>query len=109
MNKLSVASPVKPAIGDAEVRAAGGVALHSGAPPASAHTLPHAAHGLFTVLGGTVDAAAWAIVSGGADAAMREAMTAQMSAGGLVRANLARFLWESDDSGWLDGKRDWLP
>jgi hypothetical protein len=68
-----------------------------------------AVDGLFTALGrGAVDAAALAIAGGGAGAAVSQASAAAMSAAGSSQASLDRLVWESEDSSWRDGRRDWL-
>ena len=68
------------------------------------------ADGLFAALGrGAVDPAELAILGSDADQAVGQALAAQMSASGSVQANLDRLFWESGDSSWLDGKREWLP
>jgi hypothetical protein len=73
-------------------------------------TSQQAVDGLFTALGrGAADVAALAIAGNRADAAVSQASAAAMSAAGSAQANLDSFLWESEDSSWLDGKHDWLP
>jgi hypothetical protein len=68
-----------------------------------------AVDGLFTVLGrGAVDVAGLTIAGGGADAAVSQASAAAMSTAGPSQASLDRLLWESGDSSWQDGQRDWL-
>jgi hypothetical protein len=69
----------------------------------------HVADGLFAILGsGAAAPAELALLGGGGDAAVPQALAAQMS-GGSAQASLDNLLWESEDSSWLDGKRDWLP
>jgi hypothetical protein len=103
-----VASPVAPVSTGAAVKAAGGVSLHSGASADAARVWQHAADGLFTAVGGAVDAAELAILGSGAEHAEAQALTAQMSVAGSPQASLDSLLWENEDSSWLDGKREWL-
>jgi hypothetical protein len=68
------------------------------------------ADGLFAILGGGAAAPAeLALFGNGADADVRQALAAQMSAGGPTQSDLDRLLWESGDSSWLDGKSQWIP
>jgi hypothetical protein len=39
---------------------------------------------------------------------VRQALAAEMGAAGSAQASLDNFLWDSEDSSWQDGKRDWL-
>jgi hypothetical protein len=67
------------------------------------------ADGLFAALGsGAVDPGELAILGSGADQFVGQALAAQMSAAGSAQANLDQLLWESGDSSWQDGKREWL-
>ena len=79
---------------------------------AAARVTQHAADGLFAALGrgaaGTADLA-------GSEAAVRQALAAQIGASGSAQANLERALWGDDETDWLngsdqssttDGKRD---
>jgi uncharacterized repeat protein (TIGR01451 family) len=103
-----VAGPVAAVGAGATVKDAGGVSLYSGAPTVPTHVSQHAADGLFAALGGAVDVAELAVLGSSAEQTEPQALAAQMSAGGSVQANLDRLLWESEDSSWQDGERDWL-
>jgi hypothetical protein len=70
-------------------------------------TSQQAVDGLFTALGGTVNAAELAVLGSGAAQTVREALAAQISAGGVSQANLDSLVWESEDPSWLDGQRGW--
>jgi hypothetical protein len=102
-----VAGPVAAVSAGAVVKAAGGVSLYSGASAAPAQVLQHVADGLFAALGGAVDVAELAILGSG-EQSEPQALAAQMIVGASAQADLNRLLWESGDSSWLDGERDWL-
>jgi hypothetical protein len=65
------------------------------------------ADGLFAILGSGAAAPAELALLGGGDAAVPQALAAQMS-GGSAQANLDSLVWEGGDSSWQDGKQDWL-
>jgi hypothetical protein len=71
-------------------------------------TSQQAVDGLFAAVGGAVDAAELAVLGSGAEQAVRQALAAQTSVAGSAQANLDSLLWESEDSSWQDGERDWL-
>jgi hypothetical protein len=86
----------------------GAVSLYSGAPTTVPAPVPqYAADGLFTALGGGVEMAELAVLGNGAEQAGLQALTAETSAAGSAQAELDRLLWESEDSSWLDGEREW--
>jgi hypothetical protein len=105
-----VASPMAPVGVGAAATVAGAVSainvsVRSSVPAGVARVPQHVADGLFAALGrGAVDAADLA----GADVAVRQALAAQISAAGSAQANRDRLVWESEDSSWQDGKREWL-
>jgi len=102
-----VAGPVVQVGDGAAANDAGTVSLDSGASAVSARVSQHVADGLFAALDGVADAAESAVLGGG-EQAEPPALAAQMSAGGSAQADLDSLLWESGDSSWLDGERDWL-
>ena len=84
-----------------------GVSPHVSTPMDAARVSRHVADGLFAALG-TVDAAELAVLGSRAEQAVREALASQMSAAGSAQANPDSFLWDSEDSSWLDDNREWL-
>jgi hypothetical protein len=75
----------------------------------SAIASQQAVDGLFTALGrGAMGVAALATAGNGSDAVLSQASAAAMSAAGSSQASLDRLLWESGDSSWQDGQREWL-
>jgi hypothetical protein len=102
-----VAGPVAAVSTGATVKDARGVSLHSGASAVPARVPQYAADGLFAALGGTADTVELAILGSG-EQAVREALAAQVSTAGSAQANPDSFLWDSEDSSWLEGKYDWL-
>ncbi len=109
-----VAGPEAPVSAAAAVEALGpvssvGVASRASASAGAAQVPQQLADGLFTALArGAVDPAELAILDSGEEQAVSQALAAQMSAGGSAQANLDNLLWESEDSSWLDGEREWL-
>jgi len=87
--------------GPAAASSAGAVASQQAG---AARVSQHAADGLFAALGsGVVNAAELAL--GGAS----QGLAAELGASGSAQAKLDSLIWESEESVWQDGKRDWLP